>query len=96
MQPKQPIKDKTILVSSGYGGNTRRPFVMIEAEVLDRPLQLSPDEARALAANLLQAAEGAESDAFIFEFVKNELHQNDMTSAQMLLAYRAWREKEKD
>lgn len=64
---------------------------MVEADVLDRPLQLSPAEARSLAANLFQAAEAAECDGFLFEFANTQLGQDDATSAQLLVAYRDWR-----
>ena len=64
---------KNILVSSGYGGNTKKPFVMIEGDSIDEAIQMSPIEARDLALNLLQCADAAESDAFIVEFTQNEL-----------------------
>lgn len=70
-----------LLVTSGYGHNTREPFVMIEGDHIDSPIQMSPDEARAFAQNLLQAAEGAETDAFIFEFSNNFLEQPETISA---------------
>ena len=81
----------TIMVSSGYGGNTHKPFIMIETPELDRPIQMSPQEARDLAANLLQAAEGADSDAFLFEFIKNELNQPERVCADLLIMFRQWR-----
>lgn len=63
---------KVIHVSSGFGANTREPFVEIQMEYpLDHPLQLHPDEAREFATNLLQAAEAADQDQFIFEFFEN-------------------------
>jgi hypothetical protein len=86
----------TILVSSGYGGNTRKPFVMMQAPEIDRPLQMSPTEARDLAANLLQAAEGTDSDAFLFEFLSKELGQPDPICAQLLLEFRKWREEHRN
>jgi len=82
-----------ILVSSGYGGNTRKPFVMMEAEALDRPMQLSPAEARDLALNLLQAADAAEGDAFLVEFFRKELGQDDKVAASILHQYREFRKK---
>ncbi len=90
-------KDKwhVIRVSSGYGHNTREPFVQIEMEYpKDHPLQLHPDEARDLAANLLQAAEAAEVDSFIFEFISKELHAGDNAGANILMEYRKFRDSQ--
>lgn len=86
-------KYKTIMVTSGYGGNTRQPFVQIEMEYpKDHPLQLEPNEARDLAANLLQAAEAAEQDAFIFEFHSTlGGKRDDKLGAGVLFQFREWR-----
>ena len=83
---------KTLMVTSGYGGNTRLPFVEIHSDkIKDEVLQLSPEEARDFAANLLQAAEAAEQDAFIFEFHADLLNDRVM-GAQMLVQFRVWRD----
>ena len=50
------MKLNVINVTSGYGGNTRQPFVEIKAKQIKEPMQLLPEEARDLALNLLQAA----------------------------------------
>lgn len=91
-KPGSSGKWKTLLVTSGYGGNTRQPFVEIHSDKLkDEVLQLSPGEARDFAANLLQAAEAAEQDAFIFEF-HSELLESPVRGAQMLSQFRVWRD----
>jgi len=83
-----------INVSSGYGHNTREPFVEIKMDYpKDHPLQIHPDEARDLAANLLQAAEAADGDQFVFEFVSKELHGGDNAAANILLEYRKFRDQ---
>lgn len=92
-----PTDWKMINVTSGYGGNTRQPFVEIKAEKLKEPMQLSPEEARDLAANLLQAAEAAEQDAFIFEFHSEFVEEGTPEEkinigASMLSAFREWRD----
>jgi hypothetical protein len=85
-------KWRVIKVTSGFGGNTREPFVQVEMDYpKDHPLQLHPDEARDLAANLLQAAEAADGDQFMFEFVSKELHAGDNAGANILLEYRKFR-----
>lgn len=89
------MTDKIILVTSGYGGNTQRPFVMIEAEELDRPIQLSPDEARNLGINLMQAAEAAESDQSIVEFGMKKLNLSLQEAAGLLVQFREVRKRKK-
>ena len=87
---------KMINVTSGYGGNTRQPFVEIKTDKLKEPLQISPEEARDLAANLLQAAEAAEQDAFIFEFhsefYRGTPEEKRNVGASMLSEFRKWRD----
>jgi len=86
-------KEITFMVTTGYGANTRKAFVQLEIEnqPKDHPIQLEPDAARDLALNLLEAAEGAEGDAFIFEFVEQDLKQNQQAAAGIMLAFRKWR-----
>ena len=91
-----PIDWKTINVTSGYGGNTHQPFVEIKTNKLKEPLQISPEEARDLAANLLQAAEAAEQDAFIVEFhsefIEGTPQKKSTFGASMLVEFRKWRD----
>lgn len=95
-----PIQWKAINVTSGYGGNTHQPFVEIKLDKLfefhNKPVQLSPEEARDLAANLLQAAEAAEQDAFIFEFhsafIEGTPDEKKNVGASMLIEFRKWRD----
>ena len=84
---------KTILCSSGYGANTRRPFVQIESEDLDRPLQLSPEEAQDLALNLLQAAEAALTDGFLVEYATKIIGVDRSAAAGWLVEYREFRDQ---
>lgn len=86
----------SIIVTSGYGANTKRPFVQIESEVLDRPLQLSVEEARELSRNLLEAAEAAESDGFLVGFLKEiEPEITTIQQAEVLFMYRKYRDNKK-
>jgi|JI8StandDraft_1071087.scaffolds.fasta_scaffold33755_6 sugar (pentulose or hexulose) kinase len=87
------MTDTTILVTAGYGANTKRPFVMMQADVLDRPLQLSVAEARDLAGNLLQAAEAAEGDQLIVEFATDTLGFEVPEAAQLIIHMRELRKK---
>ena len=89
----QPIKWNVINVTSGYGFNTRQPFVEIKTDKLKAPLQLSPEEARDLALNLLEAAEASEQDAFIFEFHSTlGGERDDKLGAGVLFQFRQWRD----
>ena len=86
---------KVIRVESGYGGNTRQPFVEIKDDRLKEPLQLFPEEARDLALNLLEAAEASEQDAFIFEFFSNIMgggEKGDHAGVKSLVEFRQWRD----
>ncbi len=84
---------KAIKVSSDFGHNTREPFVEIEMEYpKDHPLQIHPDEARDLAMNLLQAADAADGDQFIFEFFSNIMH-DDRAGAKSLIEFRKFRDE---
>jgi hypothetical protein len=85
------MSNKLIIVTSGYGGNTRRPFVQIESEELDRPLQISPEEARQLALNLLQASEAADQDEFLVRFSQDRLGLDIKDAAVILSLYREFR-----
>lgn len=76
-------------VSSGYGANTRQPFVQVE--VGPHFTQMSPAAARALALNLLQAAEAAEGDeALIAFFAQLEMPSEELVA--MLTAFRRHRD----
>jgi len=59
-----------ILVSSGVGANEGKPFVKMESEALDAPIFMSPSDAREVAMNLLYAAEGAETDTLVVEYMR--------------------------
>jgi hypothetical protein len=89
-------KEQMFLVSSGYGGNTKRPFVQIQHPAIDRPLTISPNEARALALNIMECADAAESDGFLVEFFKGEMEQPDQTIAYLLVQFREYRKKRAD
>ena len=87
------MTDTSILITAGYGANTKRPFVMLQTPELDRPLQLSPAEARDLASNLFQAAEAAEGDQLIVEFATDTLGMEMPVAAQLLVHLRELRGK---
>jgi hypothetical protein len=83
---------KSILVTAGYGGNTNQPFVQVEGEAIDGPIQLSPQEARAFAMTLLESADAAESDGFIVEFMRKELKADHEHTMVLLKEFRKFRQ----
>ncbi len=84
--------DEGFFVSSIYGAQVRRPLVQIR--IGDQaPFAISPGEARDVAHNLLAAAEAAESDAFIFEFMAQKVGLGEPEGGAMLVAFRQWREE---
>jgi hypothetical protein len=84
-----------LIVKSGYGGNTDKPFVEVESYRLDHPLQLSPADARGFALNLFEAADYAESEAFLMNFFKTMgLSLSD--SANILGEFRKYRTEHRE
>ncbi len=83
-------KDLTYNVTSGYGANTKEPYVEVQAPKLR--VQMSPENARDLALNLLQAAEGAYTDAFLVEFLTEAVGMKLPETGSILREFRAWRE----
>lgn len=88
--PKRP-EMLTFTVTSGYGGNTRRPFVQIEGPAL--PTTMDSSEARALALNIYEAAITAEADGLIVEFFTKEIGTSQKEAAQILQKFRAYRKR---
>ncbi|MFN8468578.1 MAG: hypothetical protein U0X20_23670 [Caldilineaceae bacterium] len=80
-----------IWVSSIYGWNTRQPAVSLMIDGKDT--QLSPAKAREVAQMLLQAAEAAISDAFLFAYVSKDVGVDDEQAAQLVIHYRKWRDR---
>jgi len=84
-----------ITSSSGYGYNTKQPFVNLL--VGDRkPIQLSPDQARSVARQLTEAAEAAEQDAFLVSFFQKSVGMDERQVAGILMQFRAFRERPND
>lgn len=91
-----------VFVTSGYGANTRVPFVEIEMPG-QKSLQFQVDEARRIAHMVLEAAESAEQDAFLFELVEKFLTDEQEPEARrlniaagMLQEFREWREERRN
>lgn len=90
----------SVYVSSGYGVNSREPFVEVEVPG-QPPMQFQVDEARFIAHLILEACEAAEQDGALTEWVRttwaaeSEDERNKM-AATMLTEIRAFREKRRN
>lgn len=82
-----------ITCSSGFGHNTQQPFVQMLIHQADWMTQMSPDDARSLAQNLMACADAAESDGFLVTFLQRTIGVDDMrTIASILVQFREYRE----
>jgi hypothetical protein len=55
--------------------------------------QLSPEEARQHAQIVMDAAAAAEADSFLFSFLVNRVQTDPPRAGQLLLEFRAWRQR---
>lgn len=91
-------------VTTGYGARTEKGYVQVLIHRADFMTQMSPENARELAFNLLGAAEAADGDAFLMDFLKNRVGVESVEErAAVLVDLRTYRdqqriaeEKEKD
>jgi hypothetical protein len=85
------VIDVTSIVSS----RTKEGIVQFKWNAEDG--QLTPDEARAHALGIIEAAEAAETDAFLVEFLTTKLKTTFETAIVILRDFRAFREaRQKD
>lgn len=90
---KRPEAEE-IHVSSGIGANTGAAYVTL---ALSAPaVQLLASQARAIALQILEAAEAAESDLFLVRFAAEIGGAEQATSAHMLADFRAFRARLRD
>lgn len=83
---------RTIWAISIYGAIEQRGIV--EVRLKDKRIQMLPEEARDFAHNILEAAEAAETDEFMVEFMKQD--GGDARSAyKLLLLFRDFRDKKR-
>ncbi len=83
-----------IHIESIYGARTGEPLVELRWGAEEG--QFTPDEARAHALRVLEAAEAAEQDAFLMDWLLHQVGVIDVEKrAMMLKHFRAWREARK-
>jgi hypothetical protein len=74
-----------IRVSSGYGRNTRAPFVTLALPPDVTTVQLPPEQARQVAMQLVEAAEASHSDAFLAGFLRERIGVTDDGKIAMVI-----------
>lgn len=84
-------KEKVIMVTTLLSHRTCQGRINIDFGESPQ-VQLSIEEARALGLNILHAAEGAESDEFLFAFIRDDLKVGDQAGMAVLQSFRAFRE----
>jgi hypothetical protein len=85
----------TLWAYSIFGVETRKGLVKLvrDKEVI---ATVSPAEARDWALNILQAAEAAETDEFMWAFFTGTIGIDENKAAQVLVDFRKYREKKQD
>jgi|GEM_PF-2678130 hypothetical protein len=79
-----------IHVESGVSVFTGKPFIAFHWG--ENHGQLTVAEANAYAFALLEACEAAESDAFIFEFMRKQMGATAENAVRMVMAFREYRD----
>ncbi len=86
-------------VASGYGHATKLPFVVLGManpdEVANPTIQIDTPQARALAFQILEAADAAESDGFLVEFLQQAGQMNIDQASALLIEFRKWRDQKR-
>lgn len=85
-------------VSSMYGAATRKPIIVLtyDAPGKEFEVQMSVAAARNHAQDILEVAESAVADAFIFEFMKAKVRLSDQAAAAMIGEFRVWRAEHRE
>lgn len=86
-----------ISVSSGFGRNTKEPFVVIgmanPTESANPAVQIVADRAREIAMQILEAADAAESDGFIVGWLSGTADLSEGQVGALLADFRSYREQ---
>jgi hypothetical protein len=84
-------KEETFWAESIYGVKNQKGLVAVKW--CGQKLQITPAEARAMAANLLQAAEAAETDEMIVRWLRDVLHIEEERMGYVLRDFRILRDQ---
>lgn len=89
---KQEIEEGILFAESIYGFRTRKPIVKISYGITFET-QMSPEEARQFAHSIFEAAEAAETDAFLMEWLEKRIGiDTDEGKVAVLADFRKWHE----
>ena len=89
--PTEHLVDfNTVFAASMVSGQTRLPIVKLTQGFV--VTQMTPDEARAIAISLMEAADAAISDAFLMSFVIEKLGGEYQQAASMVIDFREFRD----
>jgi len=84
-------------IDSGYGHRTKTPFVTFSlanpSESANPTIQMSSAQARMQAHYILEAADAADSDAFIVEWLRDKADLSEPQIGAMLAEFRAFRDQ---
>lgn len=87
------LTEQRVVVGSGFGATTRQPYVALS--VNGQETKMTPAKAREIAMMLLSAADAAESDGFLVEWMGAEAGLNDQQRVMLLREFRAYRDQER-
>lgn len=90
-RPEVATTGTRIEIESMVSGRTREPFVVLRWGAEGG--QLTPMEARQHARRLLEAAEAADQDAFLVDFLRDRVGVDVPQQMAVLLEFREWRAK---
>jgi hypothetical protein len=80
-------------VNSIVSASTGQPWVQFSAT--QQQWQMTPDEARTWAQVIVEAAEAADQDAFLMDWLVTKLDVERGQAAQILVEYREFRERKR-
>lgn len=95
-----PPEEAHIGVASGFGHNTKQPFVTFSlanpTESANPTIQMTTQEARQIAIQILEAADAAESDGFLIGWLQEGTDISDAQLGRLIAEFRAYRARLRD
>ena len=88
----EPEPLETFWAESIYGAMTDQPLVKL-GWAGETAHTMSPDQARAIAASIYEAAEAADVDAFLFQFARSTIGTSTSGAVKLLREFREWRKR---
>ena len=88
----RPVTETPIEITTMFGHKSKAPIVCLRWG--DRmPYQMDTAKAREIALMLLEAAESAEQDGFLYDFARENLKADERIGAEIMNEFRNWRDK---